>query len=595
MFLNSWLELLAKTFKKVVNIIFLFSILVITGELFRLCLPSENIQLFVYFFKPVHLIFGVAMILISYFLFKTAPNKVVKFSRVVLLIISFLYVIISLFWIFDCYQNDVDLENIRVFLALSIGFLAVSFKISSLGNTDIHPAFLFILSFIFLILCGTFCLMLPAASHKGITILQALFTATSAVTVTGLAVLDTGKDFTIFGQTIILILIQLGGLGVLTITNIFALLFKSSTSFRNRMMVGEMIKEMRNKNTYNTLFKIIALTVLIESIGAIIIYVCIASNSNITQSPIFFSVFHAISAFCNGGFSTLSNSLYEESVRYNYGLQLVVSWLIISGGLSYSVMTNHYMFVKNWLLIRLSKIKHLGIVYQKELIRTTTNSRIILITTFILLVSGTLLFFIAEYDGVLRDHHLFGKIVVSFFNSTTPRTAGFNNINMAEIGIPAFMMTMALMWIGASPGSTGGGIKTTTFAVAILSLWNQILGKEKLVIKMREITASTINQVNAVILLSIFAISFGTFMLAFNHPDILFKDLLFECISAYSTVGLSMGITFGLNESSQIIIIVLMFLGRVSFLTFLISIFSQIFKEEKGCDPYYPKENVFIN
>jgi trk system potassium uptake protein len=205
------------------------------------------------------------------------------------------------------------------------------------------------------------------------------------------------------------------------------------------------------------------------------------------------------------------------------------------------------------------------------------------------------LFLLAEYNGTLKEHSLFGKIVVSFFNSVTPRTAGFNNINMADMGIPAFMLTMALMWIGASPGSTGGGIKTTTFAVALLNLWNQIRGKDRLIINFREIPNVAINQVNAVILLSIFAISFGTFLLSFVNPGISFKDLLFECISAYSTVGLSVGITPGLGQFSHIVLIILMFLGRVSFLTFLIGIFSRLFSDSSGCDPYYPKENVIIN
>ena len=185
--------------------------------------------------------------------------------------------------------------------------------------------------------------------------------------------------------------------------------------------------------------------------------------------------------------------------------------------------------------------------------------------------------------------------MVSFFNSTTPRTAGFNNVNMAELGLPAIMLTMALMWIGASPGSTGGGIKTTTFAVALINLWNQIRGREKIIVRNKEIPVSAVNQVNAVILLSIFAISFGTFLISFMQPELLFKDILFECISAYSTVGLSVGITPKLLDFSHITLIMLMFLGRVSFLTFLIGLFSMIFEDEKGCQPYYPKENVFIN
>ena len=531
----------------------------------------------------------------SLYLYLTTKNIYIKIARILFFLVSLCYFVISLIWIFSSFNGNIDVDGFRLFLAVFIGFMGISFKIASLGNSDIHPSLLFILSFIFLILFGTFCLMLPAAANKNVTFIQALFTSTSAVTVTGLAILDTGKDFTFFGQTVIVILIQLGGLGVLTVTNVFALIFKSSTTFRNRMMVSDMIKEMDNKNTFSTLFKIIALTLMVEALGAILIYISIASKSGITNNPAFFSIFHSVSAFCNAGFSTLTNSLYEESVRYNYFLHMIISWLILTGGIGYSVMINHYLLIKNKVLDQLSEFKSLGIQHKKQLTRSTINSRIVLVTTFLLLVIGTVLFIISEYNGTLKEHSFIGKIVVSFFNSTTPRTAGYNNINMAEMGIPATMLTMALMWIGASPGSTGGGIKTTTFAVALLNLWNQIIGKEKLVIRYKEIPSSAINQVNAVILLSIFAISFGTFLIAFMKPDTLFKDILFECISAYSTVGLSIGITPRLNDGSHVVLIVLMFLGRVSFLTFLIGVFSRIFSEGKGCDPYYPKENVFIN
>ena len=166
---------------------------------------------------------------------------------------------------------------------------------------------------------------------------------------------------------------------------------------------------------------------------------------------------------------------------------------------------------------------------------------------------------------------------------------------MAELGIPAIMLTMALMWIGASPGSTGGGIKTTTFTIALLNLWNQIKGREKLIVLFREVPQAAINQINAVMLLSIFAISFGTFILAYFEPGLLFKDLLFECISAYSTVGLSVGITPNLSETSHITLIILMFLGRVSFLTFLIGVFNSLSANEKRTEVYYSKESVIIN
>ncbi|MBK7522876.1 MAG: hypothetical protein IPI53_01500 [Saprospiraceae bacterium] len=593
--LTSFIDFGNKNFKFSTNVIFYFAVIIIAGQILGTGTRYFNANEFETLYKPLNVVFSIMTVLMSVYLYLISTNWYIKVARISFLVISVFYFIISTIWWLNLFSAGFDVAGFRVFFAVFISFLAISFKIANLGNYNIHPAVLFIISFVFLILFGSLCLMLPAATTKSITFVQALFTATSAVTVTGLAVLDTGKDFSLFGQVIILILIQLGGLGVLTVTNIFALIFKSSTSFRNRAMMSDLIKEMGSKDTFKSLFKVISLTLLVELIGAMLIFISIVSQPSIEGNSVFFSLFHSISAFCNAGFSTFSNSLYEDSVKYNYFLQLIICWLIITGGIGYTVMINHYYILRNTVLKVLSKFKSLGIHIASIPAKSTINSRIVIRTTLILLFSGTVFFMIAEYHSTLTEHSLAGKIIVSFFNSTTARTAGFNNVNMAELGIPALMLIMALMWVGASPGSTGGGIKTTTFAIALMNLKNQIIGKDKLIVRGKEIPHYTINQVNAVILLSIFAISFGTFLISFSNPDVLFKDALFECISAYSTVGLSVGITSKLDETSQIILVLLMFLGRVSFLTFLIGIYNTFSKQKSSTEPYYPKENVFIN
>jgi Trk-type K+ transport system membrane component len=357
-------------------------------------------------------------------------------------------------------------------------------------------------------------------------------------------------------------------------------------------MVSEMIKELNNRNTFTTLTKIIGLTIAVELIGALFIYISVVSNPAI-KDPGFFALFHAISAFCNAGFSTLTNNLYEHSVKFNYFFQLVIAWLIISGGISYSVMINHNSIIKNKLLGYyrwLSKKPKVS-----RVIKINTNNALIMKTSAILLLFGTIVFYFNEQNTVLKEHSFFGKIVVSFFNSVTPRTAGFNNVNMADLTLPTFMLILFLMWVGASPGSTGGGIKTTTFAIAMLNLFNQIKGRTKLIYRWREIPLDSINQANAVIFLSFFAIGLSTMFLAYFEKNILFKDLLFESISAYGTVGLSMGITFNLSSASKIVLIITMFVGRVSFLTILIGLYRQFFKEHKRELATYPTDNVFIN
>lgn len=470
--------------------------------------------------------------------------------------------------------------------------MSISQKITNIRNSGLHAALIFVISFIFLILCGTFLLLLPYSSTKTISIVDACFTITSGVTVTGLGVLETSKDLTRFGQTVLLIFIQLGGLGVLTFTNLFSLVIKADNSFSNRLMVGEMIKELNNKDTYSTLIKIVGLTLIIELIGSVLIYLFTYENGTI-DNKVFFATFHAISAFCNAGFSLFPQQLYDESLRFNYPLQLTMIWLLITGGISYSVMINHNNLLSNKLKIInkwINPDQKVGCVN-----KVSINNSLVIKTTFYLLIFGAILFFINERNNVLAEHGWFGKIVVSLFNSATPRTAGFNNVVMSDLTMPTFMIILFLMWIGASPGSTGGGIKTTTFAIVCLNLFNQIKGRTKLVYKWREIPLDAINQANAVILLSFIAIGTSTLFLSYFEKNIQLKDLLFEVVSAYSTVGLSMGITPQLTEQSKIVLMITMFLGRVSFLTFLIGLYRQFFKEHKREVAQYPEENVFIN
>jgi len=585
-----------KYFGSITNSIFGLSILILVGQMVELALDFDNLMVFYKFFKPFNTLFAFLCIAFSYILLKSSNNIYEKISRSIYLILSTLFFISSVIWQFSLFKYDFDATLISHALAILLGMVSISFKIANLGDSNLHPALLFVISFIVLILLGAFALIHPAATVKGISFTHALFTATSAVTVTGLAVLDTGKDFTTFGQTVILILIQLGGLGVLTVSNIFALVFKSNSSFKNRMIIGDMIKEMDNDRIFSTLFKIVFITIVVEAIGAILIYMLVPMNEGLGGDRAFFAIFHAVSAFCNGGFSTMTNSLYEEPVRFNYGFHLIVAWLIFTGGIGYSVMINHYKHIKTYLLKKVHLLRYKK--YQPNtinLIKTTTNNKIIIITSGILLLSGTLLFYIAEYNGVLAGHSGFGKIFTALFNAVTPRTAGFNNVNMADLALPSTVLIMFLMWIGASPGSTGGGIKTTTFAIVTLNLINQITGKDKMVVNNREIPPVTINQVNAVIILSIIAIMTTTFLLSWFNPALPLKDIMFEAISAYSTVGLSIGITGSLSSESLYVLMVTMFLGRVIFLTFLSGIFNQLSKKRDASTAYYPPESIYIN
>jgi trk system potassium uptake protein TrkH len=467
-------------------------------------------------------------------------------------------------------------------------------RLFAIQKQPLHPALIFAVSFLFLIFGGTFLLMVPSATYNGINFVDALFTSTSAVCVTGLAILDTGKDFTRFGQISILILIQMGGLGVLTFTNLFGLFFRGKTSFQNQIMLKDFINAENIGQTFRTLVKIVLFTLAVESIGAVLIYSYM--NEKIVYGfgeQIFFSVFHAVSAFCNAGFSTLTNGLYEESIRFNYGIHLVVAVLIIIGGIGYIVVFNYFTFIKTWILNKYQRLftqKHIHPT--RPLI--SLNTKIVVYTTFLLLVVGMLAFYILEYNNTLKEHHGWGKVVEAFFGSVTPRTAGFNTVNIKALTLPTLLIYLLLMWIGASPGSTGGGIKTSTFAIVTLNIWQQLTGKRRMELGWKEIPQKTQQRAFSIMSLSLVALGFSVFLVSIFDGELGLMPLAFECFSAYGTVGLSMGITHKLSDAGKIVLTITMFIGRVSFLTLLVGIVQQFFRAKNK--PYqFPEEDIFIS
>ncbi|MBL7898915.1 MAG: ATPase, partial [Crocinitomicaceae bacterium] len=312
---------------------------------------------------------------------------------------------------------------VREFSAIKINF----------SRQYLNPAQLFIASFLLIIIGGMLMLMLPNATYTGITPIDALFTSTSAVCVTGLAVVDTGTFYTTFGQIIILFLIQVGGIGIMTFTSYFSYFFRGGSSYENQLMLREMTNSEKIAEVFGTLKKILLLTFTIEFIGAIFIFTSLDSAQipNILDRA-YFAGFHSVSAFCNAGFSTLSAGFYDIGFRFNYPIQIYVSFLIIMGGIGFPILFNFLTYFRHLVV---NSIKALGknnfYVYKPWIINM--NTRIVVITTMILLFVGTISFFILEYNNTLYEHDTFGKIVVSFFNAVTPRTAGFNNIDMSAL------------------------------------------------------------------------------------------------------------------------------------------------------------------
>jgi len=482
-------------------------------------------------------------------------------------------------------SEQFSLEKIAAGLLFFKGFLdlRVSYK-----RTTLNPAQLFLISFVVIILGGTLLLSLPGATLEGIGLLDALFTATSAVCVTGLIVVDTATHFTLFGQSILLFLIQIGGLGILTFVSYFSYFFKGEISYEKQIAINQINSSGAIGKELGLLKSILIITLSIEAFSALLIFYNADPTAFASISErVFFSVFHAVSAFCNAGFSTLSDSLMQGGFQFNYGLQLAIILTFILGGLGFPIVSNIVSYLSY-------KTKGVFSFFDKPTYRPwvlTLNSRIALITTIVLTIGGTLVFFGLEKDGVLSSHSGFGKLVTALFGATTPRTAGFNTVDASHFRFPTLLLTMFLMWIGASPKSTGGGIKTSTLAIAILNILSLARGRERIELYRREIVEVTVKRAFAMISLSIIVIAIGVLGISAFEPDLTMIEIAFESVSAYSTTGLSMGITSSLSPISKFIIIILMFVGRVSALTVLIAIFRNVINKNYR----YPKEEITIH
>lgn len=480
-----------------------------------------------------------------------------------------------------------------VFNLLFIAFFLIEASKSSFGllDTSLHPALLFVLSFLIIILLGTGLLLLPNATVGEISFIDALFTSTSAVCVTGLIVLDTAKDFTFLGQTFILILLQIGGLGIMTFTSFFGFFFKGNTSFQSQMFFKDFVNESQIGAIFKTLIRIVVFTLSLELLGAGVIYILAPAEqfSNLGEQ-VWFSIFHSISAFCNAGFSTLSQSLYEPGFRTAYNLHLVIGGLIVIGGLGFPIIFNYARLLKS-MLLRLIRQFRSNIPYIHIPRIININTKIVINTTVILILSGMVFFAIAEYSNILAQKSWYGKVVTAFFASVTPRTAGFNTIDMSQLAMPTILIYLLLMWIGASPASTGGGIKTSTVAVALLNTLSLAKAKNRVEVFRREIDNESIRRAFSIILLSFVFIGFAIFLVATFEPQMRLIDIIFECFSAFGTVGLSLGITSSLSAASKGVIIASMFIGRVGTLTLIVALTRKI----HTLSYRYPRESIFIN
>jgi trk system potassium uptake protein TrkH len=502
-----------------------------------------------------------------------------------------LFVLLVGFNFFKRHSEVLSTDYFLYLLIITFFFLRFMEVSSEVKASLMNPPVLFAISFLLLIFWGTAMLLIPNATNGKFRFVDAAFTATSSVCVTGLSVVDVSTKFTDMGNKILLALFQIGGLGLMTFTNFFAMLFRGGMSLRNQLMVSNIVELNEPGSLFSVLKKILFYTFFIEIIGSVLIFMFVDGNFQVNSPKSwFFSVFHSVAAFCGAGFSTVPDGLYNATLRFNYPFMWVISALVIFGGIGFPVVNDIYNGVKHFVR---GSFRYIFLqeryVYQARIL--SVHSKIVLTATAALLVFGTAAFYFLEYSNTLAEHLTQGgKLTMSFFGSAVPRSAGFNAVNMGALAQGTILIYLLLMWIGGAPNSTAGGIKVTTFSLAIMSVLSLAKGKERVEVFDREITLSSVQRSYVIIFLSVMIIGIAVFLVSIFDPEIPLQMVAFECFSAYGTVGLSLNLTPMLSDGSKWVLICVMFLGRVGLFTILFGIFSK----DRSTDYKYPKESIQV-
>jgi trk system potassium uptake protein TrkH len=429
-----------------------------------------------------------------------------------------------------------------------------------------NPALVIALSFLTPILLGGFLLWFPFSHIGELGFLDALFTSASAITVTGLSVVDTATRFTLIGKSIILLLIQLGGLGFMTFSTLTLILLGRSLSLTDRMLIESGFTTGGYRNLYPLIKRIFLFTVSFELVGALVLFFSLRIANPMERA--FFAIFHSVSAFCNAGFSTFGNSLEDYAANWLVNGTFMV--LIVSGGIGFLVLNEMGHIIRK----------------RRALSKMSLHSKMALTTSAYLLLAGTLVLFVFESHGQALPQ----RLLTSLFHSVTSRTAGFNTVNLALYSQATLMFICLLMFIGASPGSTGGGIKTTTAATTFAYLRSYVMGRKRTEMKYRSLPEKTVEKAFLLIILALVLVVVIQFLLLIFEPNLRFFSLLFEVISAFGTVGLSLGITSALGSAAKILLMITMFIGRIGPMTLLLA----LSRDESRAIITYPEEDVMI-
>lgn len=444
-------------------------------------------------------------------------------------------------------------------------------QISLKNKTKLNGVQILALGFLAVIIIGAVILSLPISSRSGepTNFLDAIFTSTSAVCVTGLITLDTSTHWSTFGQTVIMALIEIGGLGFMSFTVLISLILGKKITLRERLVMQEAMNTFSIQGLVRMVKYVLIFTVSVQFFGALLLSTQFVPEYGIIKG-FFYSIFHSISAFCNAGFDLFGTSLVGYS--NNTVVILVISALIIIGGLGFTVLLELYDF--------------------KGIKKLSLHAKIVIITTLILIFGGTLLMLLFEHKNpqTIADMNIKDKLLNSFFASVTPRTAGFNSISTSGMTLASKILTIFLMLIGGSPGSTAGGLKTVTCAILVLTVISVIRGREDTEVFGRRLTKEIVYKSFIIVFIGLSLVIGVTMILSYTEVGASFIDLLYETSSALGTVGLTLGLTPNLSSLGKIFIMIMMYLGRVGPLTVMLA----LTRKRKKSGYKYPEGKILI-
>lgn len=446
---------------------------------------------------------------------------------------------------------------------------------SFLFRLKLAPAQVVLLSFGGWIMLGALALSLPvsAAPGKSIAFIDALFMATSATCVTGLSTISVVDEFSLFGQMVMLLLVQVGGLGIMTLSSSLALIMGKNLQMREQVIMQDVLDTSGSAELLSLIVDIIRYTFMIEFIGAMVLTLGFYGEGFEIGQSLFYGFYHSIMAFCNSGFALFNNNI--EDFKFVPLVNVTIAFLLIFGGIGFMVMKE--------IVTKL--------VEKKSLKNLSVHTKIVLSLNLFLLSFGTIYLFLGEYLHAFVDMTLWEKLQISFFQSATTRTAGFNSINLTQLHPHSIYMMLLLMFIGASPGSTGGGVKVTTLAVLLQSVTSTLKGKPSVEFFERRIPTATVVKSIAIFIISLILVSSAILIMTSLEPDKNFLSLAFEVVSAFATAGLTLGVTPLLSTMGKIVITLVMFVGRVGPLTLVLAVGSKVVSKS---NVEYPEGKILI-